>query len=88
MKLLIAIVHQTDGEEMLPVLTAAGFGVTRIVSTGGFLRRRSAILLIGTRADQVAEATQIIREHSPASFDPALKRASVFVLNAERHERF
>jgi uncharacterized protein YaaQ len=88
MKLIIAIVHHTDGEEILRVLTSAGFRVTRIVSSSDLLRHGSAILLICAPADQVPVATQLIREHSPAPFDPGLKRASVFVLNAERYEHF
>ncbi len=88
MKLIIAIVHQTDGAEILQALTDAGLRVTRIVSSGGFLRRGNAILLIGAPADQVAAASQLIRQHSPAPFDPGLKRATVFVLNTDRYEHF
>ena len=36
MKLIIAIVHHTDGEEILQALTEAHFRVTRIASSGGF----------------------------------------------------
>jgi uncharacterized protein YaaQ len=88
MKLIIAIVHQTDGAEIMQALTDAGFRVTRIVSSGGFLRRGNAILLIGAPADQVQAASQLIRKNSPAPFDPGLKRATVFVLNTDRFEQF
>jgi uncharacterized protein YaaQ len=88
MKLIIAIVHQTDGEEIMQALTDAGFRVTRIVSSGGFLRRGNAILLIGAPPDRVQAASQLIRKSSPAPFDPGLKRATVFVLNTDRFEHF
>ena len=87
MKLIIAIVHHTDGEDVLRALTEAGFGVTRIASSGGFLRRGNATLLIGLEAEQVPAAMQLIREHTAPPVDPGLKRATVFVLNVERFEQ-
>ncbi len=86
MKLIIAIVHHTDGEEMLHALTDDGFGVTRIASSGGFLRRGNATLLIGLPEERVSAAIQLIREHSAPPVDPSLKRATIFVLNVERYE--
>ncbi len=86
MKLVIAIVHHTDGEELLRALTEAHFGVTRIASSGGFFRRGNATLLIGAEASQVPSAIQLIREHSAPPVDPGLKRATVFVLNVDRYE--
>ncbi len=87
MKLIIAIVHHTDGEGVLRALTEAGFSVTRIASSGGFLRRGNATLLIGAEAARVPDAVQLIREHSAPPIDPGLKRATVFVLNVERFEQ-
>jgi uncharacterized protein YaaQ len=87
MKLIIAIVHHTDGEEILQALTGAHFSVTRIASSGGFLRRGNATLLVGAATDQVASAVQLIREHSTPPVDPGLKRATVFILNVDRYEQ-
>ncbi len=87
MKLVIAIVHHTDGEDVLQALTGAQFSVTRIASSGGFLRRGNATLLIGAEAEQVPMAVQLIREHTAPPVDPGLKRATVFVLNVERYEK-
>jgi uncharacterized protein YaaQ len=86
MKLIIAIMHQTDGDEILHALTEAEFGVTRIASGGGLLRRGNATLLIGAPAERVPAALQILREQSVGPLDPGLKRASVFVLNTDRYE--
>jgi uncharacterized protein YaaQ len=86
MKLIIAVVHHTDGEEILRALTEAHFSVTRIASSGGFLRRRDATLLLGVQAGQVAAALKLIREHSAPLVDAGFKRATVFVLNVERSE--
>ena len=38
MKLVTAIIRDTDNEAISQALTSAGFGVTCIASTGGFLR--------------------------------------------------
>ena len=87
MKLIVAIVHHTDGEDVLHALTDAGFRVTRIASSGGFLRRGNATLLVGAEAAQVASAVQIIRAYSTPPVDPGLKRATVFVLKVDRYEQ-
>ena len=87
MKLIVAIVHHTDGEDILRALNHAGFRVTRIASSGGFFRRGSATLLIGVEAEGVASAVQIIRQYSVPPVDPGLKRAAVFVLNVDRYEQ-
>ena len=87
MKLIVAVLHHGDGEDILEALTAAGFTVTRIASSGGFLRRGNATLLVGVDADQVQAAVQLIKEHSAPPVDPGMKRATLFVLNVERAER-
>jgi uncharacterized protein YaaQ len=86
MKLVVAVIHHTDGEEVLKALTDAQFTVTRIASSGGFLRRGNATLLLGVEAERLAEAMRLIREHSAPPVDAGLKRATVFVLNVERYE--
>jgi uncharacterized protein YaaQ len=86
MKLIVAIVHHTEGEDVLHALTEAGFRVTRIASSGGFLRRGNATLLVGAEAGLVPSALQIIREYSTPPVDPGLKRAAVFVLKVDSYE--
>ncbi len=87
MKLIIATVHHTDGDDILKALTDAQFRATRIASSGGLLRHGNATLLIGLEAEQVPSAMQLIREHTAPPVDPGLKRATVFVLNVERFEQ-
>ncbi len=87
MKLIIAIVHRSDGDEILRALVDAHFSVTRIASSGGFLRRGHATLLIGLQEEHVAQALQLIREHTAPPMDPGLKRATIFVLKVERFEQ-
>ncbi len=85
-RLIVAILHDTDGGPALQALTRAGFGVTRIASTGGFLRRGNSTLLIGLTAEQVPAALQILHEQNAPAADPGLKRATIFVLKADRFE--
>ena len=80
MKMIVAILHNTDGEDTLQSLTQAGFRVTRVAATGGFLRRGIATLLIGVNVIQVPDAMQILRDHCAPAIDPGQKRATVFVL--------
>ncbi|NLE75211.1 MAG: hypothetical protein GX605_00485 [Chloroflexi bacterium] len=57
-KLILSIVPQQDASPALDALTAHGYRATLISSTGGFLRRGYATLLIGVdeaRVDQVAQ---------------------------------
>ncbi|MBN1149411.1 MAG: cyclic-di-AMP receptor [Anaerolineales bacterium] len=83
MKLIITIISDADNEPVSQALIIEGFRVTRISSTGGFLRRGQSTLMIGVADEKVDEAIQIIRESLPAAADPNIKRATLFVLNVE-----
>lgn len=66
MKLVIAVVQDTDVDEILDALTRAGIGVTQINSAGGFLREPNVTLFIGVDDGDVPLAVQIVDEHSKA----------------------
>jgi len=86
-RLIIAILRNADGEEVLKALLDANFRVTRIASTGGFMRRGNSTMLIGAEKKRVETAVQLIREHSAPAIDPGLKRATVFVLKVDQFEQ-
>jgi uncharacterized protein YaaQ len=86
-RLIIAILRDEDGEEVLQALLNADFRVTRIASTGGFMRRGNSTLLIGVGKARVETAIQIIRDYSAPAIDPGLKRATVFVLKVDQFEK-
>jgi uncharacterized protein YaaQ len=86
-RLVIAILRDADGEEALKVLLDTGFRVTRIASTGGFLRRGNATLLIGVEKERVELAIQIVHDNSAPAIDPGLKRATIFVLKVDQFEQ-
>jgi len=87
MKLILAIVQDSDSGAILDTLINSGFNVTRISSTGGFLKRSQATFLIGTGDEKVRECIQIIREHTVTTINPGIKHVTVFVLKVELFEQ-
>ncbi len=85
MKLIIAIIRDSDNEPVSRALTSANFRVTCIASTGGFLRRGMSTLLIGLDDEQVDQAMTIIRETCAPSTEPNVKKATVFVLKVDQY---
>ena len=48
MKLIFAVIRDKDTNEAVNRLVQAGIGVTKLASTGGFLRDGNTTLMIGT----------------------------------------
>jgi len=61
-KLVVTVVHADDAGDLASRLSEGGFGVTRIKSVGGFLRRQNHTFLIGVTDHQLEEVLDIIRE--------------------------
>lgn len=64
MKLLLAIVHNDDNILVSSSLTKAGFHVTKIASTGGFLMSGNTTFIMGVDDDQVDVAIELISKYS------------------------
>ena len=86
MKLIFAIVNNDDSAVASSALTEAGFSVTRLSTTGGFLMVGNTTLLIGTEDEKCADAIEILRHHcttrkrmnsSTSSFGGGLKNHSL-----------
>lgn len=88
MKLIIAIVHDTDSDPISHALTANDLRVTQIASTGGFLRKGHSTLLIGLDDDKVERALEIIRQNSKTYNDPEERKATIFVLKVDQFIHF
>jgi uncharacterized protein YaaQ len=84
MKLIIAILRDEDNEKVSQALISGGYRVTRIASTGGFLRRGSTTLMIGVEDEKVNGAIEVVQENLSPTVELALKRATLFVLNVDR----
>ncbi len=62
MKLVIAIVQDEDSNRLISRLMEEGFGVTKLATTGGFLRAGNTTLIMGVADDRLEEALGLI-EH-------------------------
>lgn len=87
MKMVIAIVRDADNDTILQALLDADYRVTKIASSGGFLRRGNTTLMIGVDEEQVEVVIQIIRDRCAPTLDLAVKHATVFVLDVDRFEQ-
>jgi uncharacterized protein YaaQ len=82
MKLILAILRDVDADPATSALLDADLRVTRIASTGGWLRRGVTTLMIGVEDAQVEQALNLLKQAcSPAA--EGEKRATVFVLPVE-----
>lgn len=94
-KLVVAIIHSDDANQVVDALLAAGHRLTRLNTAGGFLRRGNATLLIGARARDVDEVLALIEanvrprtEPNPPQAGMPMYGATVFVLDASHFLRF
>ena len=62
MKLIIAIVQDQDVPSLVDDLTEKEFRVTKLASTGGFLKSGNTTLLIGVEDREINEVTKIIED--------------------------
>jgi len=80
MKLMIVIVRDTDGENVIRELVNNSYRVTRMASTGGFLRRGNITLMIGVEAVKVDAVIELLRQATRPP-DSEQHRATVFVVD-------
>ena len=60
MKLIIAVVQDEDSQKLISKLMKSGYGVTKLATTGGFLRSGNTTLLIGVDNEKLDSAMGII----------------------------
>lgn len=86
MKLMIVIVRDADDENVIQMLVNNSYRVTRMASTGGFLRRGNVTLLIGVEAEKVDAVFELLR-HACRPADSEQHRATVFVVDMPYFEQ-
>ena len=62
MKIVYAIVSSDDGNRVTDVLNEHQFSVTKLATTGGFLKKGNSTLMIGTEDGQVEEVINLIKD--------------------------
>ncbi len=86
MKMIIVIVKDQEADAVARALTTAEYRVTRVASTGGFLRSGMATLLVGVDDARLEAALTLIREALPAA-EPGEKRGMLFVVPILQYEQ-
>ncbi len=85
MKLIIAIVNDEDVHHLIEDLTKSRFMVTKLATTGGFLKSGNTTLLIGIDDEKVDQVIEIIkdncetRKQTITSTTPISGAAGVFI---------
>jgi uncharacterized protein YaaQ len=64
MKLVMAVVGKDDGANVTAALTKDGFSVTKLATTGGFLKAGNMTFIVGTDDDKVDQVIDIISKQS------------------------
>lgn len=64
MKLVLAIVGNDDQSSVLSALTADSFQVTKLATTGGFLKAGNTTFILGVEDNKVNRVIEIITEYS------------------------
>ena len=81
MKIILAVIRDSDEAQVVDQLIARGNRVTRMSSTGGFLRRGNVTLMIGVEDDQLQPVIDLVKETCTVA-DGFENRAVLFVLNS------
>ncbi|MEW9123688.1 MAG: cyclic-di-AMP receptor [Thermotaleaceae bacterium] len=61
MKLIVAIIHDEDSHDVMEKLTDLSYRVTKLASTGGFLRAGNTTLLVGVEKERVQDVVEVIK---------------------------
>ncbi|WP_459129247.1 cyclic-di-AMP receptor [Guggenheimella bovis] len=69
MKLLIIIVQDDDVHALTSTLTKNKFMITKLASSGGFLKRGNTTLIMGVEDDQVEQVKAIVQETSKSRIE-------------------
>lgn len=61
MKLVIAVIQDSDSTKLLNALVEKGFRSTKLSSSGGFLKSGNTTIMIGTEDEKVQTVLDIIK---------------------------
>lgn len=60
MKLIFAVIHDEDANKAVKKLNQNNFGVTKLSSSGGFLKNGNTTLMIGVEDEKVEDVMKIL----------------------------
>lgn len=87
MKLLLSILDDRSAGKVADALVQRRFGVTRVNTVGGFLKRGNATLLVGVDESQVDEVLGLMRGAYQGGGSGPAQSGPVFVLAVEQMQR-
>lgn len=61
MKMVLAIIQADDAPKTMEALVQAGHRVTRLATTGGWLRRENVTLLLGVEDELVPDVLKVLQ---------------------------
>ncbi len=64
MKMILAIINQDDANLVVNALMQEGYSVTKLSTTGGFLRAGNMTILVGVEDEKVSKVLAIIHKQS------------------------
>lgn len=79
MKLIVFVTDDAHADASVDTLVTHGFRVTRLATTGGFLRRGNTTLLVGVEDQQVDQACDLVKQVAPGTL--------AIIMDLERYER-
>jgi uncharacterized protein YaaQ len=85
MKMVFAIVNDEDSRKVAAELNSNGFKVTKLNSTGGFLKSGNTTLLVGVDNAKVDKVIEIIKKNTRSRKQTV--NASAFPYEIEQHGR-
>jgi len=63
MKLVMAIVHDEDAFHVMDVINEKGYSVTKVATTGGFLRSGNTTLICGIEDDKLDNLILVLEKN-------------------------
>jgi len=64
MKMILAIINHDDAPTVIHNLTKEGFQVTKLATTGGFLKAGNTTILVGVNDEKVDAVLHLISKYS------------------------
>ena len=86
MKLMFVVVHGADADAVVQSLVENNYRVTRMASTGGFLRHGNVTLMAGIEEDQVQAVIDLLHQ-SCCPPEDTQHRATIFVVDMPYFEQ-
>ena len=78
-KLIFAVMQGEDYEETVSELNKHGYFVTLLSSTGGFMKKKSTTVMIGTDNEHIEEVLAILRRTAGRRKETVYRNASMFM---------